>query len=70
MKQFENRKVTNTLLQIVEQLNNQIIQLTNEFEELNELFSHNLDIDHKLNQYQQINQKIKDLLPYIICETI
>ena len=69
-KQFKNRKVTNTILQIMKQLNDQIIQLTNEFEELNELFSHNQDITHKLQQYQQINQKIKELLPYIICETI
>tara|TARA_B100001094_G_C18122051_1_gene767414 strand:- start:145 stop:444 length:300 start_codon:yes stop_codon:yes gene_type:complete len=73
IQNMRNCNITPISINLINRFNDQIIDLTNDLTEINEYFitnTTNKDIEQKIRNYQQVNRQIKQLLPFIIQETI
>ena len=72
VKNINNKKINLNNIILLNEFNKELFNINNTLDEINSLLNddNNLLLNEKVKNYVKINKAIKDILPFIIKETI
>ena len=74
IQNIQNKKFHIEIIELLNKFNNDLITITGDLQDINDIFKNNTHdlprIQQKIKEFQQVQDKIKEFLPYLILNTV